>query len=418
MFSIASFFIVCPPLYADVLDDVIKDFYHSNSDGRFDTLLSRSDIEIDSDNAIVSNATVANIKKAILFYQSIVDKGGWPQLPYDKSLQLGSTSILVQKLRERLIISHDLDPSKGFSTVFDSYVESAVKYFQVRHGLPPEGIVTESTIRAMNVPADVRLRQLRVNLARILALLKQNMGNRYVIVNIPSATIDAVEGDKVVWSSVAIVGRTDRQTPILHSKINRIVLNPYWVIPRSIIKNDVMSLMRQDPSYLTESNIHLINYEGVEVKPEDVDWHASEAPNLIFRQDPGKINAMASTKIEFYSQSNAYMHDTPEPALFRNPMRFETSGCVRVSNITNLSVWLLKDTPGWSRNNIEKVIQTRKTTPIIVNNPISVHFVYISAWSAKDLVVQFRDDVYGLDNIHKASVPLSISHSIQPQPAD
>lgn len=399
-------------VYANTLDEVIEESYHSSSNASFDTLLSRSDYNIDSDVPIVSNVAVANIEKSIVFYQSIVDRGGWQQLPESSSMRLGDISVLVQKLRERLIISCDLDPAKGFSSVFDSYVKAAVEYFQSRHGLLPNGIVDQSTIKAMNVPADVRLRQLRVNLVRIRSLLKKNMGSRYVVANIPSAMIEAVEGGKVALRSIAVVGRVDRQTPILHSKIRRVILNPYWVIPRSIIQKDIVYLMRRDPSYLKDNNIRMISDKGIEMASEEFDWYSSDPSHFIFRQDPGKINAMASTKIEFYSQSNSYMHDTPEPSLFGNTMRFETSGCIRVSNITNLNVWLLKETPGWSRSSIEEVVKTRKTTPIVLNVEVQIHFIYISAWSVKDLVVQFRDDVYGLDKINM-DVPAPIVHSIK-----
>ncbi|MEG8098693.1 L,D-transpeptidase family protein [Candidatus Liberibacter brunswickensis] len=404
-------FIAIQPANADdnVLDEMIKESYHSAVDDRFDNFLFRSDMGIDSDYAIVSKKTIATTEKAIAFYQDILSRGGWPKLAVH-NLRLGSSTALVQKLRERLIISGDLDSSKGFSSVFDSYVESAVKLFQMRHGLHPSGVVDDSTISAMNVPVDFRIRQLRLNLVRIEKLLEKNMGISYVLVNIPAASLEAVANGKVELRSEVIVGRIDRQTPILHSRINRIIFNPYWVIPRSIIKNDVMSLLRQYPQYLKDNNIHMINDKGKEVFSEEVDWNSDDPPNFIFRQEPGKINAMASTKIEFYSQYNTYMHDTPEPTLFNNILRFETSGCVRVRNIIDLDVWLLKNNPDWSRYNIEEVIKTRKTTPIQLAKEVPIHFVYISAWSSKDSIIQFRDDIYGLDNVHIEYIPLPERH--------
>ncbi|AHA27698.1 L,D-transpeptidase family protein [Candidatus Liberibacter americanus] len=407
-----SIFFVSFSVYANTLDEVIENSYHSNANSSFDASISSINYKMNSDVPLVSSISVANIERSIAFYRSIVNRGGWQELPEYGSMRLGDNGVLVQRLRERLIISGDLDPSLGFSAVFDSYVKAAVEFFQIRHGLLPNGIVDKSTIAAMNVPADFRLRQLLVNLSRIKIMLKKNMGSRYVVANIPDATIEAVDGGKVAFRSIAIVGRVDRQTPILHSKIRRIVFNPYWVIPRSIIKKDIIDLIREYPSYLKDNNIRILNYKGIEITPEDVDWELPDASNFIFRQDPGKINAMASTKIEFYSNANVYMHDTPEPALFGNIDRFETSGCIRVSNITNLSLWLLKETPGWSRSHIEEIIKTRKTTPVVLSAEVPIHFIYISAWSVKDSVVQFRDDIYGLDNI-STHVPSPIVHSIK-----
>ncbi|ACT56823.1 L,D-transpeptidase family protein [Candidatus Liberibacter asiaticus] len=399
------------PIHASVLDEIINESYHSIVNDRFDNFLARVDMGIDSDIPIISKETIAQTEKAIAFYQDILSRGGWPELPI-RPLHLGNSSVSVQRLRERLIISGDLDPSKGLSVAFDAYVESAVKLFQMRHGLDPSGMVDSSTLEAMNVPVDLRIRQLQVNLMRIKKLLEQKMGLRYVLVNIPAASLEAVENGKVGLRSTVIVGRVDRQTPILHSRINRIMFNPYWVIPRSIIQKDMMALLRQDPQYLKDNNIHMIDEKGKEVFVEEVDWNSPEPPNFIFRQDPGKINAMASTKIEFYSRNNTYMHDTPEPILFNNVVRFETSGCVRVRNIIDLDVWLLKDTPTWSRYHIEEVVKTRKTTPVKLATEVPVHFVYISAWSPKDSIIQFRDDIYGLDNVHVGIIPLPEDHPI------
>jgi L,D-transpeptidase YcbB len=156
-------------------------------------------------------------------------------------------------------------------------------------------------------------------------------------------------------------------------------------------------LMRKDPTYLTRNNIRLFDGKGTEVPPEAVDWNAPKAPNLMFRQDPGKNNAMASTKINFHNPNNEYMHDTPQQGLFNKLMRFESSGCVRVQNVRDLITWLLRDTAPWTRQEIERVIALRQNNPIKLAQEVPVYFVYITAWSAKDGVVQFRDDIYQRD---------------------
>jgi murein L,D-transpeptidase YcbB/YkuD len=248
----------------------------------------------------------------------------------------------------------------------------------------------------MNVPATTRLSQLNTNLVR-LQTMSGDLGQRYVMVNIPAASVEAVEDGRVALHHVAVVGRSSRPTHILNSKIYEVILNPYWTAPRSIVEKDIVPLMRKDPTYLTRNNIRLLDGNGQEVAPETVDWFADKAPNLMFRQDPGKINAMASTKINFYNQNNEYMHDTPQQGLFNKLMRFESSGCVRVQNVRDLVTWLLRDTPGWSRQQIEKVIGERVNTPIKLAVEVPVYFVYISAWSARDRIVQFRDDIYGMD---------------------
>jgi murein L,D-transpeptidase YcbB/YkuD len=385
-----------PALAQTALDDVLNAPRRGNWDDQFDAQASRASASVQSNNPILGSGSVPNIQQAISDYQQIVSNGGWPQVNSSQKLQIGVVDSGVQSLRQRLIISGDLPRAAGISDSFDSYVDGAVKRFQARHGLPQDGVLGEYTLKAMNVPATTRLSQLNTNLVR-LQTMSGDLGQRYVMVNIPAAYIEAVESGRVASRHVAVVGRMSRPTHIINSKIYEVILNPYWTAPRSIIEKDIVPLMRQDPTYLARNNIRLIDGKGQEVAPETVDWNAAKAPNLMFRQDPGKINAMSSTKINFHNPNNEYMHDTPQQGLFNKLMRFESSGCVRVQNVRDLTTWLLRDTPGWSREKIEQVINSRVSSPIRLATEVPVYFVYISAWSARDRVVQFRDDIYQMD---------------------
>ncbi|MGR6431317.1 L,D-transpeptidase family protein [Rhizobium sp. PAMB 3182] len=386
-----------------VLDSLINAPERGNWDDQFDGNSSRQAVAVVSNNPVLGPSSVANITQAISDYQMIVANGGWPMVDGSQKLRLGAVDPSVRNLRQRLIVAGDLAQSAGVSDSYDSYVDGAVKRFQGRHGLPEDGVLGEYTLKAMNITADVRLAQLNTNLKR-LQDMSPDLGRRYVMVNIPAAYIEAVEDDRVALRNTAIVGRISRPTPILDSKIYEVILNPYWTSPRSIIQKDIMPLMRKDPEYLAKNNIRLFDAKGAEVDPSTVDWNAEKAPNLMFRQDPGANNAMASTKINFHNPYAVYMHDTPQQGLFNKLMRFESSGCVRVQNVRDLITWLLRDTPGWSRQQIEAVIQSRQNNPIELSQEVPVHFVYITAWSAKDRVVQFRDDIYKMDGANELAL--------------
>ena len=402
-----------PAFAQTAIDDLINSPRRGNWDDQFDAKASRSADGVTSNNPVLGGGAVANIQQAISDYQQIVSSGGWPDVRPTQKLQIGVSDPSVQTLRQRLMVSGDLPRSAGLSNAFDSYVDGAVKRFQARHGLPQDGVLGEYTVKAMNVPATTRLAQLNTNLVR-LQTMSGDLGTRYVMVNIPAAYIEAVENGRVALRHVAVVGRISRPTHILNSKIYDVTLNPYWTAPRSIVEKDIVPLMRKDPTYLKRNNIRLIDAKGQEVAPETVDWFAPKAPNLMFRQDPGKINAMSSTKINFYNENNEYMHDTPQQGLFNKLMRFESSGCVRVQNVRDLITWLLKETPGWSRPQIEKVINARVNTPIKLAVEVPVYFVYITAWSARDRVVQFRDDIYQMDGA--AELALQTTTAVE-QPA-
>ena len=297
-------------------------------DDQFDAQASRTAVKVNSSVPIFSPETVSNVEVAVGTYQDIVLRGGWPVVPSATKLRLGASDPAVSVLRQRLIISGDMARSAGTSPAFDSYVDGAVKRFQARHGLPADGVLGRHSYAALNVSATVRLGQLETNLVRLRSM-SGYLGDRYVVVNIPAAHIEAVEGYRVALRHTAIVGKISRQTPILNSKIHEVILNPYWTAPRSIIEKDIMPLMRKDPTYLTRNSIRLFDAKGNEVAPETIDWNAPEAPKLMFRQDPGKINAMSSTKINFHNPHAVYMHDTPQQSLFGQLLRFESSvACV------------------------------------------------------------------------------------------
>jgi len=392
-----------PALAQTAIEDIINSPRRGSWDDQFDAKSSRSVAETATRHPIASADTIAFVERAIFDYQNLVARGGWPFVPATKKLRMGVSEPEVRILRQRLMASGDLDQSAGLSNAFDSYVDGAVKKFQARHGLPPDGVLGSYSYQALNVSADVRLGQLETNLVRLRSM-SGFLGDRYVMVNIPAAQIEAVENGSVVLRHTAIVGKIDRQTPILNSKIHEIILNPYWTSPRSIIEKDIVPLMRKDPTYLARNNIRLFDNKGQEVAPETIDWHAEKAPNLMFRQDPGKGNAMSSTKINFHNPHAVYMHDTPQQGVFNKLMRFESSGCVRVQNVRDLNTWLLKDTPGWNRQAIEATIASRENTEIALSTPVPVYFTYFTAWASGDGVVQFRDDVYQRDGVDELAL--------------
>ncbi|MEP4859146.1 MAG: L,D-transpeptidase family protein, partial [Alphaproteobacteria bacterium] len=318
-------------------------------------------------------------------------------------LRLGVVDRDVEALRRRLMISGDLAQSAGMSSAFDTYVDTAVKRFQSRHGLPADGVLGRYTFAAMNVSAPVRLGQLETNIVRLRSM-SGFLGDRYVMVNIPAAQIEAVENSRVVLRHTAIVGKIALQTPILNSKINEVIVNPYWNAPVSIVRRDIIPLVRKNPNYLAENSIRILGPGGTEVDPATIDWSTEEATKLRFRQDPGKINAMASVKINFPNPHAVYMHDTPQQGLFNKLMRFDSSGCVRVQNVRDLVTWLLRDTDGWNRQRFEQTIKTGESTPVALAAPVPVYFTYISAWSTGDQVVHFRDDIYGRDGVDELMI--------------
>lgn len=383
--------------FAIVVSQLVAPAAYGQFGGRYDNGgLNVSDVT--TSRPILSPEIVAAMGLAILTYQDIVARGGWPVVPADKVLQLGMSDPNVAVLRQRLIASYDLDPAAGLSQVFDSYVDTAVRRFQARHGIPADGVVGETTFAALNVPANVRLGQLESNRDRLRELVSTTT-NRYVLVNLPGAQIEAVENGRVVTRHTAVVGKVDRPSPLLTSEIYEVNFNPFWTVPVSIIERDLIPLMQRQPDYLTEQNIRIYNGQGEEIPPESVDWYSNEATRYVFRQDPGDFNSLGSVRINFHNAHSVYLHDTPDKTLFGNDYRFESSGCVRVQNVRELITWLLRDTPGWDRNNIEAVFASGERINAPIANPVKIYFAYITAWAMENGVVHFRSDIYNRDGV-------------------
>ena len=385
------------------LDRILKFRNRGNWNDQFDS--RRNDGALTSTNVpVFSPQTPTFIEAALVEYRNIVARGGWPVVPANKKLQLGVTSKSVATMRRRLKITGDLSPEASDSPVYDSWVEGAVRRFQARHGLPADGVMGRYSFASMNIPASVRLGQLETNLVRLRSM-SGFLGDRYVMVNIPAAQIEAVDNGQVALRHTAVVGKIDRQTPILNSKIHEIILNPYWTSPKSIIRKDIIPVMRKDPKYLARNKIRIFDDStGDEIAPETIDWTTDDAVKYRFRQEPGKINAMASTKINFHNPHAVYMHDTPEKSLFGQITRFNSSGCVRVQNVRDLVTWILRDTPEWPRLQIENTISTGASTPIAVAEPVPVYFTYITAWSTQNGITQFRNDIYRRDGVDEVAL--------------
>src|SRR3954471_3737382 len=346
----------------------------------------------------LSPATVQHTEQAIAQFEGIVAKGGWPEVAQSDRLRLGSRNPAVIALRQRLTISGDLDANAGGSDIYDSYVEAGVRRFQARHGVTIDGIVRGETAKALNVPAAVRLAQLRTNLGR-LRTMSGNLGARYVMCNIPAARIEAIENGVAVSRHTAVVGKPDRPSPDINSKIVEINFNPYWTVPVSIVRRDLIPKMQAEPDYLVNNRIRIFDPHGDELTPSQINWYSEEAVNYRFKQDPGDFNSLGSIRINFPSKHGVYMHDTPLKNLFGEDLRFHSSGCVRVQNVRELVNWLLGETPSWSRQEIDQVIKSGERKDAKVARPVPLYWVYVTAWSTPDGVTQFREDIYNRDGL-------------------
>jgi L,D-transpeptidase YcbB len=344
----------------------------------------------------VDEGTAQRMAAALLSYSAIEVRGGWPAVPASAKLAPGGSGPEVAVLRERLVISDDLAPEHIRGESYDATVAAAVRRFQARHGLEETGTIGPKTLAALNVPVGKRVRQLAASLDRLSAMDFQ-FGQRYVVVNLPAAVAEAVVGDKVVRRHVVQVGRPDRPSPTLTTFITTVNLNPTWTVPLGILKKDVIPKMRKDPGYAARMHMRVLDGAGNEVDPHSVDWNSERAPNFTIRQDSGNWNALGAVRIDMPNPHSVYMHDTNHKEFFSADYRFQSSGCTRVENPRDLAAWVLEETPGWSRREIDAAIAKGQKLDVRVARKIPVAWVYLTGWATRDGAIHFRDDIYGHD---------------------
>lgn len=334
--------------------------------------------------------------EALIAHEDVANRGGWPKVPGSAtSLKPDSQGPDVAALKQRLLASGDLEPEAVAGDIYDANVVEAVKRFQRRHGLSDLGTVGRLTLKAMNTPVESRLNQLTATLERLKGN-GFNFASRYVVVNIPGASVEAVENGTVAQRHLAIVGRPDRPSPVIQANISSVNLNPYWTVPMSIVKADIIPHMRKDPSFIAKSNMKLLGAENKEIDPASVNWATLKSPYFYVRQEPGPTNSLGQLKIDMPNSDAVYMHDTPKKTLFRNDVRFNSSGCARIEGVRDLAAWLLEGSE-WNRQSIEDEIAKGERKNIALKKQVPVAWVYLTGWQGADGQVQFRDDIYGLD---------------------
>ena len=335
--------------------------------------------------------------KASERYAKIVDAGGWPLVPGDVGPSTRGPAVAA--LRHRLAIEGDLPETFANGQSWDPVLAGAVKHFQQRNGLRPTGSASGATLRALNVPASVRFRQLASSAQR-LAGINFAFEDRYVVVNIPSAAVEAVANGVIAHRFVAVVGDVDHRSPEVEAKVSAINLNPTWTVPTSIIKNEIIPKMRKDPGWLAKSKIRVLDNKGQEVDAGKIDWKTEKAVNYTLRQDSGVHNSLGSIRIGMPNKFAVYMHDTPSKSFFGRADRFLSHGCVRVQGVYDLASWLLEGTPtttgAWDSASLASVTARED---VKLARPVPVIWVYMTGWASADETVHFADDVYGVDTV-------------------
>ena len=337
------------------------------------------------------------LKSTLADYRKIKMEGGWPSVPSDLKLRPGQRSPHLPAIAKRLSATRDYSgalPAEGQPAAYEGALVEAVKVFQRRHGLNDDGVLSPAVAAEMNVPVDRRIAQIEINMER-WRWLPQDLGQRYILVNIPEMRLDIYEGNNVALTMRTVVGKEDTPTPIFSDEMTHVVFSPYWNVPPTIAAEETLPAAMRDPGFLARNNMEIVDAKGNPVDPSSV--NASDATAYRFRQRPGGDNSLGLVKFMFPNQFNVYLHDTPADSLFARATRSYSHGCVRLEQPLELAKYVLRDQPEWDVARIEEAMHAGTEKHVKLKEPIPVYLGYWTARVRPDGTVQFRKDVYGTD---------------------
>ena len=366
--------------------------------------LKAPDLKKFLEKQVPGNERYRMLRKTLARYREIAAQGGWEPIPEGETLKSGTSDDRVPKIRRRLYISGDIESDDYSSVLYDTELSEAVKHFQMRYGLSADGVCGDATRAAMNIPVETLIRRIEMNMERS-RWISRDLGDVRVGVTIAGFKLGVFNDGKLELAMPVIVGKTYHKTPVFSDMIKYLEFNPFWNIPPSIARNEMLPKLKKDPMYLRERNIRVFSSWGEDAKELDstkIDWNdvGSNITRYKLRQDPGPANALGTVKFMFPNKYNVYLHDTPSHNLFQRTGRTFSHGCIRVSEPLELASYLLGgEEKGWGIDRVREIVSGGKRTIVSLEKPIPVHITYRTVWIGPDGTVRFSEDVYGRDKL-------------------
>lgn len=305
----------------------------------------------------------------------------WPIInPEKTAFRLNDSSATIAQIKKRLFI---LDDFKGdtSSKLFDQELLTAIQDYQARLGLSADGAIGKGTINTLNISPKERIKQILVNMERS-RWLPLSLQENYLAVNIPEFKLHVYHADSLLWSTNVVVGKDLHQTVTFSGDLKYVVFSPYWNIPPSIVRNEIVPAMKKNSNYISRNNMEITGYSG-------------GLPNI--RQKPGPNNSLGLVKFLFPNSYNIYLHDTPAKSLFSESSRAFSHGCVRVEEPEKLAQFLLQGDSTWNNEAIKKAMHSGTEKYVTLKKPVPVFITYFTAFVDRQGKINFRPDIYERD---------------------
>jgi murein L,D-transpeptidase YcbB/YkuD len=339
----------------------------------------------------------ARLMRKKIELEALLAKGGWGPTVPASSLGPGNTGQAVVVLRNRLIAMGYLERSATMT--YDADIQRAVQLFQEDTGLDADGVAGASTMRAINVPVEDRLKSIIVAMERE-RWLSIDRSKRYIWVNLTDFTARIVDGGKITFETRSVVGqnRPDLRTPEFSDQMEIVDINPTWNVPRSIALKEYLPGMISSAG-ASAGHLQLVDGAGRVVSRDSIDWETVTPANFPYdlKQPPGGGNALGRVKFLFPNPYNVYLHDTPSKSLFNNEVRAYSHGCIRLQRPFDFAYALLADQEEDPEGFFQSILRTGRETQVMLVHPVPVHLVYRTAFTDSRGRMSYRSDIYGRD---------------------
>ncbi len=329
--------------------------------------------------------------------KSKVDSLDWKPVKIDKTIKVGESNNSIPIIRQRLQFWGYVDrylPEEPKE--YDSLLFAGVQEFQRKNGMEPDGALGKNSIAGINDSPSDLMDRAAVNMERLRWLPDSVKDGELILVNIANYRLDYINKLDTVFSSKVIVGQRYHASPIFSAQMSYIVFSPYWNIPNSIARKEIIPAVRKNPDYLRQKNMEVVTYSGKPVDPNSINWSNKSFPYLI-RQKPGGSNSLGLVKFMFPNKHSVYIHDTPSRSLFEREDRALSHGCIRLENPADFAKILLGDMPGWTEEKIKAAMNQKSEQIVNLNRKIPVILIYLTFWADSKGQANFRQDIYNRD---------------------
>ncbi|MGB5930672.1 MAG: L,D-transpeptidase family protein, partial [Cyclobacteriaceae bacterium] len=351
------------------------------------------------------------IREALARYEDIKEKGGWPKITGIDLLEEGDTNAAVITVKKRLAITGDypeVEKDSMEAVYFSKELAQAVKDFQTRHGIEVDGLVGGTTLDRLNESVEKQISKIKLNMERLRWQPVYPKKQEFIIVNLPEYKLRYFYNNDIELEMNVVIGDVDHTTPVIIDSLEYITFSPTWAVPPSIAGKEFLPILRKNPGYLRSKNFKLYaswSDKAKELDPYDINWDKVEEDNFPYfiEQQPGAGNSLGKVKFMMPNKQAIYLHDTPADHLFSEPQRSFSHGCIRLEKPAELAKTLLKKQDGsWDLRKVDEYMNMPEPENVVLDNKVPVYFLYLTAFVDESGVLNFREDIYGMDRVQES----------------